>query len=197
MTLHVCDVWRIARKTELVVEHPQKDLQDSILVGLVGLGVDVEQDDIGRALHRALYVGVQHRILDFLMVEELRGVALFSGLGVMGLDVFQQIGQYLDEVRLARAEEAGHPYAHAVGDGGVIRAVDGRQIGVKELAQVFADLLGDDVLFQLLPNAGCVHLVGLDDAVNRAVDGLDEEFADFHVVMLFCLAKFWNLGCVK
>lgn len=37
----------------------------------VGLGVDVEEDDVGTALHRALDIGQQHGVLDLLLVEEL------------------------------------------------------------------------------------------------------------------------------
>ena len=184
MTFHVRDVRRIARQANLLIEHPQEDLQDGIGVGLVGLGVDVEQDDVGGALHRALNVRVQHRVFDFLVVKELGGVTLFPRRRILSRDVFQQIGKYLDEVRLTRAEEAGHPNTHAVGDGSVMRTVDGRQVGVKELAQVLANLLGDDVLFQFLPDAGGIHLVGFDDAINWAVNGLEEKFADFHIVIV-------------
>jgi hypothetical protein len=66
-------------------------------------------------------------------------------------------------------------------------AVHGGQVGVEEAAEVFGELLGDDVLVQLLPDAGGVHLVGLDHAVDRAVDGLEEKLADFH----FLLASVW------
>jgi hypothetical protein len=179
--LHLGDVRRVAGVAKLFVEHAQEDLQDGVAVRLaVGLGVDVEEDDIGGALHGALNIGQQHGVFDLLVVKELGGAALFARLRVGRFDVFQQVRQDLDEVRLARAKEAGHPNAHAVGDGSVVRAVYGGQVGVKELAQVFADLLGDDVLFQLLPDAGGVHLVGFDDAVDGAVDGLDEKLADFH-----------------
>jgi hypothetical protein len=101
-------------------------------------------------------------------------------LRVGRFDVLQQVRQDLDEVRLTRAKEARHPHAHAVGDGRIMRAVHGGKVGVKELAQVFADLLGDDVLFELLPHAGGVHLVGFDDTVDGAVDGFDEKLADVH-----------------
>ena len=184
VTFHVRDVRRIARQAHLLIEHPQEDLQNGVGVGLVGLGVDVEQDDVGGALHRALNVSMQHRVFDFLVVKELGGVTLLPCLRILSSDVFQQIGKYLDEVRLTRAKEAGHPDTHAVGDGRIMRTVDGRQVGVKELAQVFTYLFGDDVLFQFLPDAGGVHLVCFDDAINWAVDGLEEKFADFHIVIV-------------
>jgi hypothetical protein len=53
---------RIAAEAELFVEDAQEDLQDDVaLVLAVGLGVDVEQDHVGTALHGALDVGEQHR----------------------------------------------------------------------------------------------------------------------------------------
>ena len=156
-------------------------MQDGVAVCFaVGLGVDVEQDHISGALHGALNVGLQHGVFDLVVIEELGGAALFSRFGVLRLQVFQQVRQYLDEVRFARAKEPADPDAHAVSDGRVMRTVDGGQISVKESAQVFADLLGDDVFLQLLPHAGCVHLVGFDDAVDGAVDGLLEQVANDH-----------------
>ena len=50
----------------------------------------------------------------------------------------------------------------------------------KKRAEIFGELLGDDVLVELLPDAFGVALIGLDDAVDRAVDRLGEEVPDFH-----------------
>jgi hypothetical protein len=69
------------------------------------------------------------------------------------LDVLQQVGQDLDEVRLARAEEARYPDAHAGGQHRIVGAVRRSQVGVEEAAEVFGELLGDDVFVQLLPDA--------------------------------------------
>ena len=153
MTFHVRDVRRIARQAHFLIEHAQEDLQDGVGVGLVGFGVDVKQDDIGRALHCSLNVSMQHGVFNFLVVKELGSVAILPGLEVMSLDIFQQVRQYLDEVRLTRAEKARHPDTHAVGDGSVMRTVDGRQVGIKELTQIFANLLGDDLHTGATPRA--------------------------------------------
>jgi hypothetical protein len=63
---------------------------------------------------------------------------------------------------------------------GIGWAVDRGQVGVEETPQVFGHLLGGDVLVEFLPDAFVVALVGLDDAVDGAVDLLDEQFFDFH-----------------
>ena len=58
--------------------------------------------------------------------------------------------------------------------------VDGVQVGAEELAEMDVQLLGDDVLVELLPDGLAVGLVGLDDAVDGAVDLLGEEVLDQH-----------------
>jgi hypothetical protein len=95
------------------------------------------------------------------------------------LDVLQQVGQDLDEVRLAGTEEARNPDAHARGQHRIVGAVRRSQVSVEEAAEVFGELLGDDVLVQLLPDAFGVPLVGLDHAVDRAVDRLGEKLLIF------------------
>ncbi len=183
VALHVGDVRRVARVAELFVEDANEDLQDGVALGLaVGLGVDVEQDHIGRALHRAVDVGQQHGVCDFLVIEERSGQPLLAGLGMRGFKVFQQVRQDLDEVGFAGAEKARYPDTHAVGHGRIVRAVDGGEVGIEEATQMLADLLGDDVLFELLPDAGGVHLVGFDDAIDGAVDRFEKELLDVHFV---------------
>ena len=163
-----------------LVEDAQKDLQDGVAVGLgIGLGVDVEQDDVGLAGHGTAHIAQQHRVLD-LRLEELRRAPALAAGGVDGLQVGEQVRQDLDEVRFARTEETRHPHAHARGDGGIVRTVDGGQVGVEEAPQVIGHLLGGDVLVQFLPDALVVVLVGLDDAVDGAVDRLDEQVFNFH-----------------
>ena len=68
-------------------------------------------------------------------------------------------------------------------------AVDGGEVGVKKAAQMLADLLGDDVFLQLLPDAGGIHLVGLDDAVDGTVNRLEEKRSDVHVLLGLCFGK--------
>ena len=184
VALHVGDVRRIGAEAELLVEHAQEHLEDDVaLVLAVGLGVDVEEHHVGTAAHRALDVGEQHRILDLVLVEEGSGAFLLPGGGVGGFEVLEQVGQDLDEVRLARAEEAGHPDAHARSEYRVVRIVGRCQVGIEEATEVFGELLCDDVLVQLLPDALGVLLVGLDHPVYRAVDGLGKKVADLHFLL--------------
>ena len=58
--------------------------------------------------------------------------------------------------------------------------LDGGQVGIEELAQVFGDLLGGDVLIQLLPDAFGIALIGFDDPIDGAVDGFGKQLLDVH-----------------
>jgi hypothetical protein len=81
-------------------------------------------------------------------------------------------------VRLTGAEEPGDPdpdLAHHLGVPGV---VDRIQVGAEEPAEVDVEFLGDDVFLELLPNRRAVGLIGLDDAVDGAVDRFGEEVLD-------------------
>ena len=115
----------ITRQALHLVEHAQEDLQDGIAVVLgIGLGVDVEQDDIGLPGHGALHVAQEHGVFELALEEVERALGL-AGTGLFGLHVGQQVRQDLDEVRLTRTEEAGHPHAHARGDGRVVGVLGG------------------------------------------------------------------------
>jgi hypothetical protein len=127
---------RVAAVTELFVEDAQKDLQDDIaLILAVGLGVDVEQDHIGTALHRALNIREQHRVLDLVLVEELGGPFGATVLRVHRFDVLEQVGEDLDEVRLAGAEGARDPDGHPRRENRVLRVVGGSEEGVEKAAK--------------------------------------------------------------
>ena len=172
---------RVAAVAQFFVEDAQEDLEDDIAVRIaVGLGVDVEEDDVGTALHRALDIGQQHGVLDLLLIEELGRPLGGAVLRIHRFDVLQQVGKDLDEVRLAGTEEARDPDAHARREDGILGIVGSRQEGIEETAEIFGELLGDDVLVEFLPDAFGVALIGLDDAVDRAVDRLGEEVPDFH-----------------
>ena len=73
-------------------------------------------------------------------------------------------------MRLTRAKKAADPDTHAIRDSRIVRAVHGREVGIKEFTQVLADLFGNDVFLKLLPNAGGIYLVSFDDAVDGAVN---------------------------
>ena len=174
VSLHVGHMGRIARQALHFVEHAQEDLQDGVTVVFgIGLGVDVEQDDVGVTCHGAADIAQQHGVFD-LGLKELDCFLTALTEGIAGFDVAKQVRQDLDEVRFTAAEEAGHPNAHARGDSCIVWVGGRGQVGVEELAQVFGDLFGGDVFVQFLPDAFFVTLVGFDHAVDRAVDRFDE-----------------------
>ena len=89
---------------------------------MIGLAVDVEEDDIGVGGDGPLDVAEEHGVLD-LALEELDGLLALPVVRVRA--VREQVGQHLDEVRLTGAEEARNPDADLAGDVGVVRVVDG------------------------------------------------------------------------
>ena len=81
-------------------------------------------------------------------------------------------------MRFPRAEEARDPDPDEAEDAWIANVVAGVEKGGEEAAEVAIQLLGDDVFLQLLPDRGGIVLIGLDDAVDGAVDGLAEERPD-------------------
>ncbi|MCY1458034.1 hypothetical protein D9M71_753830 [compost metagenome] len=103
----------------MLVEHAQEDIEDRV-AGIVGarLAVDVEQDDISAIGSGFVDICANHRIAHLTGIEEGNSVTGIP-LGIPSLDVGQQVGQGLQEMRLARAEETTDPDAYAVGNGGI------------------------------------------------------------------------------
>lgn len=58
---------------------------------------------------------------------------------------------------------------------------------IEKSAEIFGQLFGDDVFVQLLPNTFCIALIGLDHAVDWAVNWFGKELPDFHI---YC--PIWN-----
>ncbi len=176
--LQVGDVRMVPAEAELLVEHLEEDPQDGVApAGGVGLAVDVEQADIDGGADGALDVGGQHGVLD-LAVEEIDGAPGLSG--VADNEVLQQVGEDLEEVRLAGAEEPRDPDPDHADDLGVPGVVDRIQVGAEEAAAVDVEFLGNDVLVELLPDRRTVGLIGLDDAVDGTVDRLGEKVLNQH-----------------
>ena len=154
-----------------LVEHLHEHLEDRCLVGAadaIELLVDVEQQAAGRNRSGLLEVGAQDLVLYFGQQDLHWPQAQFTVVG--GADAplaIEQQRQHLEQVRLARAEEARDP--DAIG-GGVV------QVGIREGTQPFAHLTGDDVLIQL--DLQMALVVGLDHTVNRAIHRLGEELLD-------------------
>ena len=170
----------IAAVPELLVEDLEKDPQDRVAsADAVGLAVDVEEDNVDIGGGSALDVAGQHGVLD-LAVEELDGA---SDLSVSrDRAVLQEVGEDLQEVGFARSEEAGDPHPDFAGDVRVSPVVDRFQVGADELSEMNVQLLGDDVLVELLPDGLAVGLIHLDDAVDGTVYLLGKEFLDQHAL---------------
>ena len=76
---------------------------------------------------------------DLVLEEEAAAARFFSPVaGLVASEVLEQVGQDLDEVRLARTEEAGHPDTHARSEVG--RFVGRCQVGVEEAAEILGEL---------------------------------------------------------
>ena len=117
------DVRVVAAVALHLVQDLEEDREDGVPArAVVGLAVDVEEDDIGVGGDGPLDVPEEHGVLD-LALEELDGLLALALVRVRA--VAQQVRQHLDEVRLARAEEARDPDADLPGDVGVVRLVDG------------------------------------------------------------------------
>ena len=181
VTLHVGDVRVIAAVALQLVQDLEEDPQDQVTpraAAVVGLAVDVEEDDIGVGDDRPLDVPKEHGVLD-LALEELDRLLALAVVRVRA--VVEQVRQHLQEVRLAGAEEARNPDAHLAGRVGVLPLVHGFEIPGDELAEVLVEFPGDDELIQLLPDGGIVKLVGLHDAVDGPEDVTFKEVLDEHV----------------
>ena len=104
------DVRVVAAVALHLVEDLEEDGQDGVPArAVVGLAVDVEEDDVGVRGDGPLDVAEEHGILDLGLEELDRPPRLARRAS--GSAVPQQVRQDLDEVRLARAEEAGDPDA--------------------------------------------------------------------------------------
>ena len=144
-------------------------------VGLVlgdqrGLLVDVEQQALGRD---ALGLRQQARAGTRRWPWRGSSPTTSGAVEVLALDVAEQVGEHLQQVRLTGAEEARDP--HAVG----VRVVGVR---LQQELKALGGLVGEDVLLDL--GAQVCGVVGLDDALDRALDVLGEDLVQLHRVTL-------------
>ena len=172
VTLEACDVALVAVVAAALVEDLHEHLEQG--VGLVlgderGLLVDVEQQALGRD---ALRLGEQGRQEGptGLGAEALRDL---GPVEVLPLDVTEQVGKHLQQVRLTGAEEARDPDAVGVGVVGV---------RLEQKLEALGGLVGEDVLLDL--GAQVCNVVRLDDALDRALDVLGEDLVQPHRVTL-------------
>ena len=162
------DVPLVAVVAAGVVEHLDEHLQQGI--GLVlgdqgGLLIDVEQQALRRDTRGLAQQCGQERVRGFgeEAVRDLRPVERLA------LHVAQQVGQHLQQVGLAGAEEPRDPHPVRVGVLGV---------RLKELLDTFGGLVGQDVLLDLLAQVGGV--IRFDDPFDGALDVLGEDLIELH-----------------
>ena len=146
-----------AHLVEDLDEHGEQRV-DLRLADQDGLLVDVEEDALGGDADRPPDLGCEDLVVPALGQEQVEAALAVNGA------VLQQERQHLQQVRLARAEEAGDP-------GAVCALVV--VVRLQEVAQPPFDLAGDDELLDLRLQTGLI--VGLDDAFDVPVDGLGED----------------------
>ena len=154
IALHVRDVRVVAAVTlqlvENLEEHPEDDVPP-VAAAVRRLRIDIEEDDIGIGGDGALDVAEQNSVLD-LAFEELDGEL---GLAVLAVGlVREEVGDDLQEVRLAGAEEPGNPNAHLAAGVGRLSGIDRFEIPGDELAEVQVQLPRHDEFVKLLPHRG-------------------------------------------
>ncbi len=180
MSLHVSNVRVIPAVALQLIQDLEEDPQDQVTSGaaaVVGLAVDVEEDDISIGDDGSLDVSKKHGVLDLALKEIHRLLALAV---VRVRAVMEQVRQHFQKVRFTRAKEARNPNAHFAGGIGVLSLVHGIEIPRNELAEMLVKFSCDDELIQLLPNGGVVELVGLHDAVDGPEDVTFKKVLDEH-----------------
>ena len=89
------------------------------------------------------------------------------------LHVAKKVREHLEQVGLTGAEEARDPHAVGICVVGVL---------LQQRCDALRGVVGEDILLDLGPEV--VGVVGLDDALDRAGDVLEEDLVEFHRVML-------------
>ena len=159
----------LAVEAQVVVEDAGEGaLEHTRVLGAHGLVVHVEEDGLGGHQGAAAGAGGGHLVGE-LAVEVVDGGAPLHDL------IGEQIGEHLEEVRLARAEEARDPDADLVGGN-----VEGGVVGVEERGEVAGELVCDHVLGKLLAHGLLVGLGHLHDAVDVAVNVALKHLLDEH-----------------
>ena len=157
--------------------HLIEDLEEYIDNGILvlfavrfALGVDVEENHIGRGFSRQLHVGQYHRVYNLLILDKV-----IHRPSVADLTVFQKVRQDFQEVRFTASKEAGNPYAH-------LRRCPDDPFFVSrvEVSKVLLKFTGYNIFLELLRYIGIFALPDDNYALNFAVDFLGEHILYFH-----------------
>ena len=178
MTLHVGNVRRVARVALKLVEHPQQNGENRVSSrSVVGLGFDIEQDDIGGKCDGPPDIGVEKRIAYF----GLKKISRPLGLAIVAkLAIPHEVGEHFEKMGFSRAEETGNPHTHFVCDLGLVEVIGHLQIAAEKTVEVLVELAGDNKLVQLLPNGGVILLVCFNDAIDGAFNVTVKKFTKGH-----------------
>ena len=156
-----------------LVEDLEEYIDDGILILLsrrLALGINVEQNDIGRGLGGQLHIGKYHRVDDLFIVDEV-----VKRLFAAHLTVLQKVGEYFQKVRFTASKETGNPNAHFWGsphNALLIRSV--------EIGKMLLQLAGDNIFFKFLRDIGILALSDNYNALNLSIDFLGKHFFDLH-----------------
>ena len=173
--LQLGDLQILSIEAQIVVEHLGKYAKYRRPVFVAeALDVDVEEDGV--------------RLSPGGVVNHPKGVSIILELPTEALDrsdplhvpVLQEVGEHLEKVRLAAAEEAGDPYADVCGV-----LPERCAIVAEECPEVLFQLARDDILIKLLDEDAALILIDLDHAVDLAVDVLCEHIFYHHNAHLF------------
>jgi len=178
VTFQVGDVRVVAAVTLHFVQDLEEDREDRVAPGaVVGLAINVEEDDIGVRGDGAFDVAEEHGVFD-LAFEEFNRLPALAVVSVRAVP--QQVREDFDEVRFAGAEETRDPDTDLAGCVGVASVFEGFTVSGEETAEVFVEFAGDDEFVQFLPDRGFIQLVCFDHAVDGAEDVPLEEVLNFH-----------------
>ena len=96
----------------MLIEHLQKNLKDGVpIVVLLGLAVDVEQNDFRLGVRHASKVTLKHSVTGDLLDEKVERSPWISAHFTYRF-VTEKVRQDLNEVRFAGSEKARDPNAH-------------------------------------------------------------------------------------
>ena len=178
MTLHVGDVRGMSCVALKLVKHPKQNGENRISSrSVVGLGFDIEQDDIGGECDGPLDVGIEKRVAYFGLKEIHRPLGLAI---VAKLAIAHEVGEHFEVMGFSRAEETGNPRAHFICDLGLVEVIRHLQIAAKKTVEVLVEFAGDNKLVQLLPHGSIILLVGFNDAIDGASNITVKKFTKGH-----------------
>jgi hypothetical protein len=153
-----------------LVEHFDEDSQNQVATcatTVIGLGIDIEEDDVGIGCDRSFDVSKEHGVFDFAL-EEFDRESLLATIGM--LTITEQVRQNLQKVGFTASKESRDPNPHFARRIWVFALVDCLEIPVDELTKVLVKLFGDDEFIEFLPDGGVVKLIGFHDPVDGPED---------------------------